>query len=347
MRATLVTISIVVVLAVVSIRSFTIHLHASRPTLIIADPHALDLGEVWLSDQYTIAVPMKNVTDEPVEVTSFRSSCNCVQVSPAEVTLLPGETVTVSVTLDLRVGAPMESRGHTRLFDANITPVTRNSASGQYQSWEVKGCVKSPFITSGAEPLEFIKGQPEPRAIEIESLATLSSVDVCARTDIAAVSANLNHDGRRCQIQITPRLAVPSGEHVFAALVSGETEDGQSFEEIPVTFLLRIRDDVICTPSTVVWGFQPVGTDLTSELKLESLSGEPFAVHVQSPGDKVAVDPMSATNGTSGFHSAHAFRVSHRVTTQGMTRALIRFRSIMKGREPQQIEVPLVVYGRQ
>jgi hypothetical protein len=67
--------------------------------LVVADPSKLDFGERWEGETFTWTVPIRNPTDRQFEIARFWSSCGCLAVTPAELSLPPRGSSTLSLTI--------------------------------------------------------------------------------------------------------------------------------------------------------------------------------------------------------------------------------------------------------
>jgi hypothetical protein len=56
----------------------------------IADPSVLDIGRVYVGGLYEFQLPAVNATSEPITLTDFRPSCNCITFPVRSVQISPG-----------------------------------------------------------------------------------------------------------------------------------------------------------------------------------------------------------------------------------------------------------------
>ncbi len=59
----------------------------SRRTLtalpaLVADENYLSFGEAWEEPAFPWVVPIRNTTDEPIEIAGFATSCSCGNIEP-------------------------------------------------------------------------------------------------------------------------------------------------------------------------------------------------------------------------------------------------------------------------
>ena len=64
--------------------------HAVTRTLYVESEH-LDLGNVWSRTHFEHVLPLSNHTTSPLQITQFRTSCNCTSITPSSPSISPGE----------------------------------------------------------------------------------------------------------------------------------------------------------------------------------------------------------------------------------------------------------------
>ncbi len=69
--------------------------------ILVVSPEELDFGSVFARDQFPWKLHIKNPGSQTVEVIDLRPSCGCTKVTPTSLTISPGETREVQLTLDL------------------------------------------------------------------------------------------------------------------------------------------------------------------------------------------------------------------------------------------------------
>lgn len=90
---------------------------------------ALDLGEVWEQRDYVCNLPIRNRIGQDVNVAEFAVSCQCLVVEPRTITIPPGETVTVRLTLNLAERAEKNIDLPERPLLVEVVPVFRGGGS--------------------------------------------------------------------------------------------------------------------------------------------------------------------------------------------------------------------------
>jgi hypothetical protein len=67
---------------------------------LVVEPNPLDLGVLNAGQTAKATLALRNTRDKPLSIASITTSCSCVLVSPAQVRVEPGESVTLSVSFD-------------------------------------------------------------------------------------------------------------------------------------------------------------------------------------------------------------------------------------------------------
>jgi len=89
-------------------------------SLVVAEDR-LDFGEAFEQDTFRWTFPIENRGKEEIHITGFGLSCNCATVTPRSLTIPPGETAEVALTLDLTArGKQLASTSWP--FEAEVTP---------------------------------------------------------------------------------------------------------------------------------------------------------------------------------------------------------------------------------
>ena len=72
--------------------------------LVVADPSKLDFGERKAGESFLWRVSIHNRTDLPVTVAKIRTSCGCMTVSPASLSLAPNTASEIVMTIAVSGG---------------------------------------------------------------------------------------------------------------------------------------------------------------------------------------------------------------------------------------------------
>ena len=108
---------------------------------LYVDPRVLMAGEVWSERQFTVSLPVRNLSSQDLSIVGFDTSCSCTQVQPKSLVIPAGETREVAVTLDL-----MRVADEERLtpFTISVRPRCANSKHPPAK-WLISGTVIQMF----------------------------------------------------------------------------------------------------------------------------------------------------------------------------------------------------------
>lgn len=116
------------------------------------------------------SIPYRNATDKPITLDRLQSSCKCTIDDDSTVTILPGETKSIPVTVDLSNQTSEEFAQPMRPFE---TTIKANVVDGPVPvvAWILRGQVVNP-ITVRPAPIFFgerskLTNDTPPRLIEV------------------------------------------------------------------------------------------------------------------------------------------------------------------------------------
>lgn len=69
---------------------------------LVTDNPVVDLGNTKQGDQLKVEFNVKNASDAPIEIESFRTPCECTKAEISQTTLNPNETAKVTMTVDTK-----------------------------------------------------------------------------------------------------------------------------------------------------------------------------------------------------------------------------------------------------
>ena len=110
--------------------------------ILVVSPEELDFGSVFARDQFPWKLHIRNPGSQTVEVIDLRPSCGCTKVTPTSLTISPGETREVQLTLDLTKVRAERAEPQAPNFGVQITPVIEDRAAAPVV-WTLKGRVHS------------------------------------------------------------------------------------------------------------------------------------------------------------------------------------------------------------
>lgn len=109
---------------------------------------ALNLGVVTENSSFQWQLPIRNQSDRSIQIVGFVASCNCVSIEPSRLTIGPGATIKLNLTLDL-TKAPGYGTGNSWPFKVNLVPRFQSQNTGRL-SWTLRGEVRRLVAVSPA-----------------------------------------------------------------------------------------------------------------------------------------------------------------------------------------------------
>lgn len=286
----------------------------------------LDLGEVWEEKGFSWRLPIRNETKHVVTIKKFVVSCGCTGIEPQSLTIPPGETATVSLTINLLNRHPGEYGMDRRALEILLQPVTAEGFPGR-AGWKMRGTIQS-RVTLNTQAVHFgdqpIHGQtPVSRRV-------LATVHVpCQRLEVAAnplvIRANVNRvEGRDSQFEIllSPNPAMPPGKFQTSAEIKVVTPAGDVLLafELPVEGTMQRGIRVL--PERVLMEPKPVGESTEAIVTLQAIPGMSVVVdHVETDSPGLQVESVEI----EGLPAKSAYRIRQRVTKEGEQTASVRF----------------------
>lgn len=210
-----------------------------KPVLLI-DPGDLNLGTVWQQPELNVSLPIHNVSDRDIVVERLTASCNCTKPAPDSFRIAAGETLPVSLTIDLLKSVP-DAGVSEESFLVTLTAVFDNPESAPLQ-WPLHGVVRrslhvSPPLINLQGANEVVQGVRSPTVtlhvtpqIEIASLKAEWNPD---EADVVVEGANPEGAFR---IHYTPSQDLPRGPLDTRVTLRTQLGDGSRGPalEIPV-----------------------------------------------------------------------------------------------------------------
>jgi hypothetical protein len=310
---------------------------------LVVDEGSLNLGEIWQTDSFIWNLPIKNDSERKIEILDFSASCTCVEIEPRKLTIQPGETKKVRLTISL---TEEDSKEEKRPINLNVTPIVKAESAVQ-EGWKLTGVVKKilavdpPTINIGRVS-ELAQPLPQQRTI-VKAYAALQSLTATSN------SKHIDVEVKRCstfeieqfEIVVTPKGIVPLGEFHETIDLLPQLRNG---ENAPIQ-KLDVSGTIVCdidpSPPTILFGALPIGVSKEETITLQSLTGKPFTVlnaYCRGSGLSVAPIPSSPSIRTT-------FRVNQKVETPGEWSGRIVLTVSSSGDKNSEIVVPVSFYG--
>jgi hypothetical protein len=253
----------------------------SAHTLLEVPTTALELGQIWIQDETTVTLPMRNTTGSQVRVREFWTSCNCSSIRPKELTLAPHETCDLTVKMNV---APRDNRTAalaTYPFSLTITAVLDETSTAALLSWTLKGIVRNPFVSVPAivtfdEPL--IRGTVFPgHELTVVSREPLRRIRAKAIDNLVRISERVAADGR-FTIIIYPLESLQSGRFASRVLLEALDASESTFASTTLTMVGDVVGDLQITPSHLSFGALEIGSTVTETVVIRSRTDREFEI---------------------------------------------------------------------
>ena len=252
----------------------------AAPSMLAIDEQYLSIGEVWADPAYVVILPIRNTTNDDVEVAGFETSCSCGKIEPSSLTIPSHGSAEVRLTIDL---SSANAAPNLVAKDFQISARPRiPKGSGPQTSWVVRGKVAQPFA-SDPPAVDFeeslVRGQhSQPRSVSIT--CGLDVAELTTQCDSPFITTRLQRESAnpmRFRLEVQARTDMPNGffNHLvrLTALTANKTQVSGA---VPV--MGRVIEDVRFTPEVLAFGGEPVGARRHETVVLRSHSGAEFSV---------------------------------------------------------------------
>lgn len=254
----------------------------ARAVPVVAEPKALDIGEVWETDRFAWAVPLTNSGPQAVTLTDLRGSCDCGTVEPSTLTLPPSGTQTVRLVLDLRSQSCQVTAAPIREFSTSLRATAKaGDEAAVPMSWLIHGKVKRPLQVSAVvfgKCSDLARPLP-PLTVPIESQMVLENLRVESGTpDFRAVVRPVFGNSTRYELVVTPLPSLGRGTYSGSLTLTPVAVGGATLPIVRVPVSAEVVPDIEATPERVLVGARDTRTEVTEVVCLRSLSGRSFVV---------------------------------------------------------------------
>ena len=310
-----------------------------------------NFGAVWENPVFEWPLAVTNSSDRLVTIVGFAPSCKCSSVSPPRLAILPSQTRTVVLKLDLRVAVAGEktSQAKEAPFSVSISPlVEEGDTIRPATAWVIEGRIKKtlqpeiPFLDVGRR--SELANAPRPRRVPVQAFNGISELKTTTDSPFVHVRVErvpLPHSRFELVVEIRPGL--PSGRVDLPIQLTPVLEDGRRLPTIAFPIRGWIVGDVDVTPPLLSFGPRPLGEMAKDTVTLKSLTGQSFEVvqaRAEAPGLSVSrVGPADGKNAT--------YSVSQQVRTVGQSSSGVVFTVKTGTGQLREMRVPVSSYGTQ
>ena len=263
------------------------------PFPVEVSPSALNLGDIWAADNFRWQLPVKNTSENSVEISELAMSCACLSVSPSTMTLPPGAEGEFLLKFDLTKAAARESAAGQPNIAIQVVPKIE-AYDGPPRVWEFTGTVSKLLHLSttfvGFDD-ELIAGQPHTgKTVQVESEVPLKSLSTLGGEDVATVDVVTISD-TEFAVSVVPNENLKPGAFQTEIKLIPEIAIGETAGETMLTVDGRVACDVDTSPQELRWGIVPIGSKMESRVVVRSRVGKPFSVKsFHSNSEHIVVD---------------------------------------------------------
>jgi len=311
------------------------------------DAEALDFGEVWAEPSFRWSLPIQNRTPKDVEIQAFESSCNCSSIDPKSTVVPAGDTIAVSVELDLRPKKPEAAGLSWREFSTDILPVTKHARPGAMR-WRVHGLVRRYPIALAPDPPDFgeqlIRGRPFPaQVVHIQCLLPVTGLTVEHDDTVASAEVSPTGPSPQYELRITPSAKLAVGQHRLRLGLKATLGEPWRWRDLPplaLEVVANVHNDVYLSPRVVNFGARNIGEIAEETCLVGSRSGRPFvllAVSREARGS-AEVDRMADL-----ARHKYCFRVRQHIADAGAHASQLEFVVREEG-SPESYALPLSLW---
>ena len=294
---------------------------------LTVDPECLDFGEGWEGEILTHSLPLKNGSNDTIEIVDVRTSCACVVAEPRVFSIGPGATEHLRLEIDLTSRSRERAKQPYWDIRQDIVVVTRN-APPKACHWRLHGRVRRSWIVSpNCVRLgnQLARGSQIPKAsFRIQCYEPCGELSAsCSSGKIEAAISVLNDEERVFLVTVTVSEHASSVAGVIdeVVTVTGAKADAACSSPLRVRVLGTVVEDVKLSPEFVHFGPKALGDTAVAEVTISSRSGKSVSVEsVEIPDDTVAVHraPVSPAGTVT-------FRLVQRVVRPGEQSSIVRF----------------------
>jgi hypothetical protein len=287
----------------------------------------LDIGEAWEEKDFVWLLPVRNVTSNTIEIRKFTTSCGCTAIKPANLSIHPGDTATVQLTIDLTHRSYAEKELSERPFTISVYPITQQTRRGGVPGWQILGTVRS-RVTLDTKSVHFgdqpIRGQP---AVTKKVLASVhvpcQALEVSVNPVIATTTIKRREDDpSRFEITIAVNPDQPAGYFHTDAKISVVSPGGKRELAFTLPIAGDMQPEVRLLPARVLLSPTPIGETAEAVVTLQVPSEANVAVdHIEIDDPGLRVEPTAI----KGIPAGRAYRLLQQVAKQGERTSTARF----------------------
>lgn len=273
----------------------------------------LDMGKVWVQDDYRHTLRVFNDSDHPITIDGFHTSCHCTSVDADLLTIPPGDFRSVDVSLDLLKYARDSEVDDTRI-ELRLIPAAQVYPPSSWPVWTLIGEFVWPLRVSPArlhfaEPISY-GVEPPPGNLFVECESPYNQIDVqcdyahgcVTAVDVAPATDSLGLP--HFQLNIRLRDDLPVGRFESQVLLFGAAPSHGRAPPIPLVVSGEVTADIEWDPKRLLLASQGRGSSDTRRVSVWTKSGAALTVTplgTVAPGTVVTLLPDQGHNGLVVF----------------------------------------------
>lgn len=328
---------------------------AEYSSRLLVEAGDLDLGAVTEADPVERSIRDRNAGPSPVGIASWRTSCDCVDVRPAQVTIPAGTSQVIALSLrltrppvELSPNHPVmigDEIGPTRAFRIRLSPVMEGEG-GDGPEWVLAGRVSVPAAFAPAE-VDFLDDAgvgrpPAERVVLVRPTGRCEPIECEVDSPVVRATAApaRNRNGVWVVRFQVADATVPGPLRARATIYAVDPEAGRRvLGALPV--LGVILADLHAFPANLLLPVGRTGEEVEGYVALRSSSGQSIAVEELTVDEgEVSVEkvPRPPTRDT------HLYRVRVKLTGRGAVEARVVFRARLAGGNLTEVIVPVTAW---
>jgi hypothetical protein len=321
----------------------------NKPGLAVSKEF-LDFGEVWEESHFNWVLSLENKGEVDIAISKFHTSCSCTAITPESLSLQPGESRQVHLTVDLGPKPGNESPADVEQFEVAIQPAIKGERGWiPLASWQLTGRVKRVLAVAPPSGVNF------GRHSEFAQPLPVQEVRITPKVPLARLSAKCR--SKSFGVVIHKTAATPTTEHYTLSIRPDQLPLGVHRSEIDlmaevdkgcpvcvrsIPVQAEILRDIQTTPAKVQLGAKSLGEKCQEAVNIHSLSGLPFEV-ARFSTDNPELQVRQLTELEAG--QPHTFLLSQEITAKGRQVARATFTVVTANGKSSNITVPVEYLG--
>ena len=215
----------------------------------------LDLGEVYHTDTLEHTFTVHNVTDQPIEITEWKTSCDCSIILPVNITLMANQSVIVKGLLQLPATLKNTDRSAEQIVQFYYSPMIAINKDKQREETKWFFIVK--VLPSLAGPSNLYCGRHSRLLPQIESKQFNYKIGnglilekIVCFSDLVSVIHKVKPTNILA-IQIVSQKELSVGVHTIPISVVLRKENSTKTIILPVNATFEIVNDIAAFPASL------------------------------------------------------------------------------------------------